>query len=576
MSTNRELAKIFRELALILEFKEVEWKPRAYREAAYGVESLSRDVEDIYEKEGKKGLKEIPGVGESIADHIIEYIKKGRIKKFEGLRKKYPKEVTDLVDLEGLGPKSVKKLIKELDISSAKDLRKAAKEHKIKDIKGFGKKTEDNIIEALKLGEERKERMQLNIALDIAEELVEYLKKNAPLQEIDYVGSLRRMKETIGDIDILVISDKPKKVMDTFTKMDKVKRVISKGTTRSSVILREESVHVDLRVVKKSSYAAAMQYFTGSKEHSIELRKRAIKKGYKLSEYGLFRKKSGRKISCKSEKTLYKKLGLDYIPAEMRENRGEIDAAAKGKLPDLVGPDDINGDFHMHTKYSDGADTIETMAKAAQKRGYKYIAIADHSKSARIAGGMDEKSIKRQWKEIDKVARKHRIRILKSAEIDILKDGSLDYPEEILKKLDIVIGGVHSNLKMSRKKMTARIVKALRNKHLDILAHPTGRLIGKRKEYEADLAKIFKVAADEGKVLELNSQPERLDLNGVNALAAKKKGVKFCISTDSKSEDQLGLMKYGLGQARRGWLEKKDVVNTYTWKKLKKTFRLKD
>ncbi|MBD3263460.1 DNA polymerase/3'-5' exonuclease PolX [Candidatus Woesearchaeota archaeon] len=576
MSTNRELAKMFRELALILEFKEVKWKPRAYREAAYGVEALSRDVEDVYEKEGKKGLKEIPGVGESIADHIIEYVKKGRIKKFEELRKKYPKEVTDLVDLEGLGPKSVKKLIKELDISSAKDLRKAAKEHKIKDIKGFGKKTEKNIIEALKLGEERKERMQLNIALDIAEELVEYLKKNAPLQEIDYVGSLRRMKETIGDIDILVISDKPKKVMETFTKMDKVKRVISKGTTRSSVILKEENVHVDLRVVKKSSYAAAMQYFTGSKEHSIELRKRAIKKGYKLSEYGLFKKKSDRKISCKSEKTLYKKLDLDYIPPEMRENRGEIDAAAKGKLPDLVELDDINGDFHMHTKYSDGADTIETMAKAAQKKGYRYIAVADHSKSARIAGGMDEKSIKKQWKEIDRIAKKHKIKILKSAEIDILKDGSLDYPEEILKKLDIVIGGVHSNFKMSRKKMTERIVKALKNKHLNILAHPTGRLIGKRKGYDVDLAEIFKVAADEGKVLELNSQPERLDLNGMNALAAKKKGVKFCISTDSKSGDQLNLMRYGVGQARRGWLEKKDVINTYTWKKLKKTFRLKD
>ncbi len=573
MKTNRELAKIFRDMALMYELKEVEWKPRAYRGAAYGIEGLSRDVRDIYKKDRQKGLEEIPGVGESIAEHIIEYIKKGKIKKFEQLRKKYPKEVTELVELEGMGPKKVKKLVKELDISSAADLKKAARKHRIKDVEGFGKKTEENILEALDIQKQSRERIRIDKALEIAEELISEIKDNAPVEEIDYVGSLRRMRATIGDIDILVISDKPKKVMDAFTKMNSVKKVISKGTTRSSVMLKEENLHVDLRVVEKSSYAAAMQYFTGSKEHSIPLRKRAIKKGYKLSEYGLFRKKKGgkqgKKVPLKNEDTLYDKLGLQYIPPEMRENRGELEAAEKKNIPKLVEADDIHGDFHIHTKYSDGSNTIEEIAKKAKEKGYDYIAIADHSRSARIAGGMDEKKIKKQWKEIGRIAKKQKIKILKSAEVDIRKDGSLDYPDTVLKELDIVIGGVHSNLKMPKKKMTERIIKALENNYLTILAHPTGRLVGKRKPYDADFEKIFRAAAKNKKILEINSQPERLDLDGANILAAKKKGCRFCISTDSKDISDMGLIRLGAGQARRGWLEKKDVVNTKTYKQLK-------
>ncbi len=573
MSTNRELVRIFREMALMLELKEVKWKPRAYREAAYGLEDLSEDVKDIYREEGEKALEAIPGVGESIADHIVEFIKKGKIKKFEKLREKYPEEVTELVSLEGLGPKKVKKLLKKLDIISAEDLKKAAEEHRIKSIKGFGEKTEENILDALKLKKAGKERMPLNEALSIAEELVEYLKKNAPLDKIDYVGSLRRMKETIGDIDILVVSGKPKKVMEKFTGMEGIKKVISKGTTRSSIMLKENNTHVDLRVVKKSSYAAAMQYFTGSKEHSIELRKWAIKKNYKLSEYGLFKKKDDKKVPCTSEKTLYNKLGMQYIPPELRENRGEIDAAKKKELPELIEKDDLKGDFHIHTKYSDGSDTIEKMAKAAQDMGYKYIAITDHSKSQRIAKGMDEEKIKKQWREINKIAKKHKIKILKGAEVDILKDGSLDYPEKILKKLDIVVACVHSNFKMSKKQMTDRIIKALENKYVDILGHPTGRLLNKRRPFEADFAKIFKTAYENNKILEINSQPERTDLNDANILSAKENGAKFCIDTDSKSANDLSLARFGVGQARRGWLEKDDVVNTYSWKELKKVFK---
>ncbi|MBD3361060.1 DNA polymerase/3'-5' exonuclease PolX, partial [Candidatus Peregrinibacteria bacterium] len=382
MSTNRELANIFREMALMYELEEVEWKPRAYREAAYGMEGISRDVKDIYKKSGKDKLEEIPGIGESIADHIVEYIKKGKIKKFEKLRKKYPKEITELIDLEGMGPKKTKKLVKKLDISSSKDLIKAVKEHKIKEIKGFGEKTEKNILDALEIKKESKERMRVDKALEIAEEIVDYLKENAPLEEIDYVGSLRRMRATIGDIDILVISEKPKEVINVFTNMDGIKKVISKGKkTRSSIILKEEDFHVDLRVVDKSSYAGAMQYFTGSKQHSIELRKIAMKKGYKLSEYGIFKKTKGRgknkKIPLKNEDSLYEKLDLQYIPPEMRENRGEIEAAKNKEIPGLIELKDIKGDFHIHTTYSDGSNTIEEMAKAAKKKGYEYIAIAD-------------------------------------------------------------------------------------------------------------------------------------------------------------------------------------------------------
>ncbi|MBD3309941.1 DNA polymerase/3'-5' exonuclease PolX [Candidatus Woesearchaeota archaeon] len=574
MSTNRKLVRMFRDMALMYELEEVDWKPRAYREAAYGVEGLSKDVKEIYEKDGKKALEDIPGVGESIAEHIIEYIDKGKINKFDKLRKKYPKEITELVDLEGMGPKKVKKLLKELDISSPKELRKAVRKHKIRDIEGFGKKTEQNIMEALEVKKQSKKRMRLNKALEIAEEIVEHLKKNSPVQEIDYVGSLRRMRATIGDIDILVISDDPQKVIDCFTDMDGVRKVISKGKTRSSLTLEEDGIHVDLRVVNNSSYAGAMQYFTGSKEHSIEVRKIAKKKGYKLSEYGIFKRTRGKgknkKIPLKNEDSLYNKLGLQYIPPEMRENRGEIDAAQEDKIPDLVEPDDIRGDLHIHTTYSDGSNKIEDMIKAAKERGYDYIAITDHSKSSRIANGMDEKTLKRQLTAIDKAAKKSGFKVLKGAEVDIRKDGSLDYPENVLKKLDVVVGGVHSNLKMSRKKMTERILKALDDEHLTVLAHPTGRSLGKRKGYEADFDKIFKAAADNNKILEINCQPERLDLDGTHILAAKKKGCRFCISTDSKDTSDLDLMRLGIGQARRGWLEKKDIINTKTYKQLKK------
>lgn len=572
MSTNRDLVNLFREMARMLELEEVEWKPRAYLQAAYGIEDLSQDVKEIYKRGGKKALQEIPGVGKSIADHIAEYIEKGRIEKFEKLRKKHPQGITDLVSIEGIGPRTAQRLVDELKISSLEDLERAAREHRIGKLEGFGEKKEKNILEAIEVYRGGHGRMLISVALPIAEEIVSYLKGSAPLQRIDYVGSLRRMKETIGDVDLLAISDNAKEVMKAFVEMKGVKKVISRGPTRSSIVLKEKDVQVDIRVIQEPSYAAALMYFTGSKDHNIALRKEAIKKGYKLSEYGLFEGRD-KLLPYKNEEEIYKKLGMDYIAPELRENRGEIDAAKKGSLPRLVSEKDIRGDFHIHTSYSDGSNSIEEMVKVAQDRGYEYMAITDHSPTARIARGMDEKKIRKQWKEIDGIAKKSRIKVLKGAEVNILNGGELDYPEEILEELDIVIGSVHSSFKMPKEKMTGRIMKALENEHLDILGHPTGRLIGKRPPYDADYPCIFEAAAKNGKVLEIDGQPERMDLNDSNILAAREHGAKFCIDTDSKSMSNLGNMRYGLGLARRGWLTKEDVVNTYSYDKLKKVFR---
>jgi DNA polymerase (family 10) len=571
MSTNRDLANLFREMARMLELEKVEWKPRAYLQAAYGIEDLSQDVKEIYERGGKKALQEIPGVGKSIADHIAEYIEKGRIEKFEKLRKKHPQSITDLVSIEGIGPRTAQRLVDELKISSLEDLERAAREHRISKLEGFGRKKEKNILEAIEVYRGGHGRMLISVALPIAEEIVSYLKESAPLQRIDYVGSLRRMKETIGDVDLLAISDNAKEVMKAFTEMMGVKKVISRGPTRSSIVLKEKDVQVDIRVIRETSYAAALMYFTGSKDHNIALRKEAIKKGYKLSEYGLFESRN-KLLPFKSEEEIYKKLGMDYIAPELRENRGEIDAAKKGTLPGIVSEKDIRGDFHIHTSYSDGSSSIEEMVKAAQDLGYEYMAITDHSPTARIARGMNEKKIRKQWREIDGIAEKYRIKVLKGAEVDILNGGELDYPKEILEELDIVIGSVHSSLKMPKEKMTARIMNALENEHLDILGHPTGRLIGKRPPYEADYSRIFEAATENGKVLEIDGQPERMDLNDSNILAAREHGAKFCIDTDSKSASNLGNMRYGLGMARRGWLTREDVVNTYPYNRLKKIF----
>ena len=571
MTTNGDLAGIFREMARMLELEEVDWKPRAYRKAAYGIQDLARDVGEVYQEGGRAALKKIPGVGESMADHIVEYLEEGRIEKFDDLREKYAEGITEIISLEGVGPKTAKRFALELGVSNLEELRKAGEDHRIRKLPGFGKKSEENVLAAIETYREGRERMLISVALPIAESILNHLQEISSVERINYVGSLRRWKETIGDVDILVASGEAEEVMEGFVGMEGVAEVLSRGSTRCSIIL-EEGVHVDLRVIPKESYAAAMQYFTGSREHNIALRKEALGMNRKLSEYGLF-KESGDSIPCENEEDIYGELGMDYIPPELREDRGEIEAAKAGNLPDLISAEDMLGDLHLHTRYSDGTATIEEMAKAAQEKGYDYIAITDHSKSARIAGGMDEETIRKQWAEIDDISEKCEIRILKGVEVEILKDGSLDYSDEILDELEIVIGSVHSSFKLSKRKMTDRIERALEDEHLDILGHPSGRLIGKRPGFEADFPEIFEAAAERVKVLEINGQPERMDLNDAAIIAARKKGAKFCIDTDSISPANLDCMKYGLGLARRGWLTREEVVNTYDLKALKKVFR---
>ncbi len=573
---NRELAEIFNEMADILEFQNVQWKPRAYRSAARRIKNLDEDVEEIYKEHGKKGLSDIEGIGKSLAEHVAEYLKEGKIKKHEELKKEVPEQLSELLKIEGLGPSKVRDLVNKLDIKSIEELKKAIEEKEIRALEGFGDKTEQNILKSLEQYELRHERMRIDTAMSIATEIIEYLKQNTDVKKINYAGSLRRMKETIGDIDILTVAPDSKKIMDAFTNMSGVSRVELKGETKSTIELKE-GVDVDLRVVPEKSYGAALLYFTGSKDHNIQLRKIAIDKGYKLSEYGLFEMKEndeeGKWICGKTEEEVYKKLGLAYIFPELRENRGEIKKAKENDISELINLDDYRGDLHMHTKYSDGAGTIEDMLSKAEELGYEYIAISDHSVSERIASGLSIDRLKKQWEEIDELSKKFNIKIMKSAEVDILPDGSLDYPEEILNKMDLVIAAIHSRFKSSEEEMTKRIIKGFESGRINIFAHPTGRMIGKREGYNVNLKQLFKAASENDVVLEINSDPNRLDLNDVHILQAKKYDIKFAINTDSHSPSTLSNIEYGIGIARRGWLEPGDVINTMSWKEIKSFFK---
>jgi DNA polymerase (family 10) len=578
---NREVAELFYEAADILEYQQVEWKPRAYRKAAQMIENLGEDIEKIYAREGKAGLTRIPGVGESIADHIAEYLETDKVEKFEKLKEKAPSGTAELMEIRGLGAKRMKKLADILGIRTLSDLKNAIIAHRLRRLEGFGEKSEKNLARAIEQYEKSHSRIALGKALPLADEVISALKarcesttSKVDLSKIIYTGSLRRLKETIGDIDILAEAEKGEslKVMDCFVSLPDVYQVILKGSTKSSVILREGTA-IDLRVVPPESYGAALQYFTGSKEHNIELRNIAIKNGYKLSEYGLYLKESGKQIAGSSEEEIYERLGLAYIAPELRENRGEIKAAAKNALPKLIEAGDLRGDLHMHTNYSEGKDSLKTMIGKAEALGYEYIAVTDHSRSQKVANGLEVEKLKAQWEEIDELSKQFSIKILKGSEVDILRDGSLDYPDEILKELDVVVGAIHSGFASPERRMTERIVTALEHRYLDILAHPSGRLFGKRGPYAVNFEKVFEAAAANGKVIEINSQPSRLDLNDELILRAKNFGLKFCISTDSHSTKGLAFMRYGLGQARRGWLEKEDVVNTYPYSRLKEVFK---
>ena len=581
---NNEIAKIFYEIGEYLEMQDVAFKPRAYQKAAGAIEELSEDVGEIYRKGGLKSLEEIPGVGISIAEKIEELIKTGGSKYYEELKKKTPVNLSELSAVEGLGPKHIRKLYQELGVKNLKELEKAAQTGKISRLEGFGEKSEANILKSIEFLKRSGGRFILGFAMPFIREIEQRLKSLKEVKKIILAGSTRRRKETIGDVDILIVSRQPKSVMDFFVNMPEVINVSASGATKSAIKI-SNGMDMDLRVVSEKSYGAALNYFTGSKNHNVALREIAIKKGYKLNEYGLFSAKGGsasggkmenrewKQIAGWTEEDLYKALGMDYIEPEMRENLGEIELAKKRQLPKLIGYGDLRGDLQVQSNWTDGSHSIEEMAMAAIENGLEYIAITDHTKRLAMTHGLDEKRIQRQWKEIDKINRKwkkenEKFRILKGTECDILKNGSLDLPDKILAKLDIVGVSVHSNFNLSRKEQTARIKKAIDNPHVDILFHPTGRVLNRRPAYEIDIDEIIAVAKKTGTILEINAYPSRLDLNDEYIKKCVKSGVKMSIDSDAHSVAHFPYLEYGIAQARRGWATRKDIINSWPVEKM--------
>jgi DNA polymerase (family 10) len=566
---NQEIAHAFYQLAQFLQIEGVAFKPYAYQRAAASLEALKDDVVEIYRDKGKEGLQEIEGVGKNIAYHIEEYLKKGKITDLENFKKKLPVKMDDLLRVEGLGPKKIKILYQKLGIKNLKDLERAAKKHQIMPLFGFGQITENNIVQGIEFVKQNKGRSLLQIITPVAREVLARLESLPEVKKASLAGSLRRKKETIGDVDFLVVSDSAEKVMDFFVTLPGVKKIWGKGGTKASVHM-VEGFDMDLRVVPAESYGAALQYFTGSQAHNILTRKIAIDRGLKLSEYGVF--KGDAMVAGKTEKEVYAAIGLPYIDPELREDQGEIDAALQGRLPMLIELKDIKGDLHCHSNWNGGEHSIEEMAKTAMEKGYEYIGISDHSKTLKIENGLNEKQLLEQHVYIKNLNSKFEIqnskfRILHGVEADILKDGSIDIKDEVLAQLDYVIASVHLNTKMETKDMMARIEKAMKNPHVDIIAHPTGRIVNQREEYQVDMDKMLTLARETGTILEINSSA-RLDLRDFYIRRAKAEGVTMIITTDSHSKDQMSLMEYGVSQARRGWAEKGDIVNTLSVEEL--------
>lgn len=560
---NKELADIFDKWADILEFMgDNPYHIRAYRNAARLIRDLSEDIE-VLAKEGK--LFQLPGIGQRLQAKILEFLRTGKIEEFEKLKQQVPDTIFTLLDIPGVGPKTVKLLYDELGIRSIEDLKRAIERGDLLKLPGFGIKKVEKIKKGIELLDKSGGRILLGVAVFIADRIVNQLKEHSAVERISVCGSTRRMKETVGDIDILATGNNIE-IIDAFVNLPNVKEVLWKGTKKATVIV-EEGEQVDLRVIEPDSYGAALQYFTGSKAHNIHLRTICLKLGYKLNEYGLF--KGDEKIAGRTEEEIYKALGMDTPPPEIREDTGEIEAALEHRLPKLIGYDEIKGDLHVHSNWSDGASTIEEIAKKAIEMGYRYVAITDHSKSLKVAGGLSEEDLERRNYEIDKLNEKFKgkIKILKGTEVDILPDGSLDYPDEILKELDFVVAAIHSRFNQDN---TERILKAINNPYVNVIAHPTGRVIGQREGYPLDLEKVMKAAAETGTALEVNSYYNRLDLRDAHCRMAVKFGVKLIISTDSHHVDHMWMIKLGVGTARRGWVEKKDVVNAGSLGELQK------
>ena len=578
---NEIIANILRNIGIYLEMENIPFKPRAYEKVAEFIKGMDEQLSSVYKNGGLKALIDLPAIGVSIAKHIEELLKTGHLKYYAQLKRKIPVNLNELNNIEGLGPQSIKTLYKELKIRNLVDLKKAAMAGKIRKLTGFGERSEENILKSIEFFEKSADRFILGFAMPEIRKIESQLNSLNGVKKAIIAGSVRRRKETVRDIDILVISDKPAVVMDYFVSMPEVARVYSHGGTKSAVKLKN-GLDADIRVVPLESYGAALNYFTGSKDHNVELRKIAIKKGYKLNEYGLFSSGGGsasggkgkwKQIAGRTEEELYKALGLRYIEPELREMRGEIEASKLGKLSELIGYGDLKGDLHTHSNWTDGVNSIEEMAIAAIKSGLQYIVIMDHTKRLAMTNGLDETRIKKQWQEIDKNNKGFRVkglgfRVLKGTECDILKDGSMDLPDNILAKCDIVGGSVHSLFNLSKKDQTERIKKAMNNPHVDIIFHPTGRLINKRDAYDIDMEEIIKHAKKTNTILEINSFPDRLDLKDENVRKCVGAGVKMTVDSDGHSIEHFKYLEYGIAQARRGWAEKKDIINAWPLEKM--------
>jgi DNA polymerase (family 10) len=558
---NTAIAKVFQDMADLLELKgENVFKIRAYQRAARTFEHLPKEIEVILQ-EGED-LQTIPGVGEAIAKKTIELVNTGKLRVYEELKAEFPEGITTLLEIPGIGPKTANRLSTELGIKSVDDLEQAIKDGRVAGLFRLGDKTADNILQQIEALRRKDQRIPIGEALPVVEEILNALRPLPGVKNLTAAGSLRRFRETVGDIDLMGTADNPEEVINAFVKLPQVREVLAKGPTKASVIL-PGGLQADLRMVEHDSFGSLLQYFTGSKQHNIALRTREQKKGLKLSEYGITDTSTDKLEKFATEEKFYRRLGLQYIPPEIREDQGEIELAAKGKVPKLVELADIKGDIHVHTDWSDGRDSIEAMAQAAKALGYQYLAITDHSAGRGIAHGLSDERLRQQIEEIKRLNKQLKgIRLLTGMEVDIRADGSIDLPEELLADLDIVIAAIHSAMTQSQEQITRRILGAMENPHIDVIAHPTCRLLGEREPAAVDMEAVFRAAAKYDKALEINTMPNRLDLKDIHVYRARELGVKLIMGTDAHSTAQLGFMRFGIGVARRGWCQPKDILNT--------------
>jgi len=554
---NFEIARLFDEIADLLELREENpFRIRAYRRAAQNVASLTEDVAARIER-GEK----IAGIGKDLAEKIQTYLQTGTLPDLEALRREIPAGVVTLTRIQGLGPKTARLLYERLGVDSVEALEEACRSGRVLEVPGIRDRTRENILKGIETWKAGQARMPLGKALPLAQRLLENLANLEEVRAIEVAGSIRRRRETIRDIDILVTSSRPAKVMEAFVSLPEVASVLAHGETKSSIRHRE-GIQVDLRVVEPEAFGAALQYFTGSKAHNIRVRELAVRKGLKVSEYGVFEEKTDTRVAGRTEEEVYQAVGLPWIAPELREDLGEIEAALKGQLPALVTTEAIRGDLHAHTNWSDGHHPLEALIEAAEARGYEYIIVSDHSRSSTVAGGLTPEELREQIAAIRALQARHRIRILAGSECDILADGRMDFPDDLLAELDIVLAAVHSRFKQSREEMTARICRALEHPYVNIFVHPTGRLIGERDPYDVDLDQVFETARRHGKAVEINASPTRLDLNDHHARRARELGVLLAIDTDTHFLDQLENMELGVAVARRAWVGPDQVVNT--------------